>query len=195
MRSFGGVISELTSMAIVAMVYIICHGLTSWVVAPVQAYFLGDITIFASLLYLPHGVRVLSTWLMGWRAVAPLAVGALLSEIIFTEADVRAMMEHVLLFSIAVGALSAWVSFEILRLFGASAYVGAGRRMNWRQLLGVGILASVLNSVGQTFVFAGVISPGDQLTVIVTYAAGDMIGQALSMVALMFLFRALRHTA
>lgn len=195
MKASGAALSNLCAMAIVAVVYIICHGITAWVVAPVQHYFLGDITIFASLLYLPHGVRVLSTWLLGWRAVAPLAVGAFVSEVIFTEADVRAMLEHVLLFSIAIGALSAWVAFEILRVFGASAYVGAGHRMNWRKLLMVGMLASVLNSIGQTYVFAGVISPGDQITVIVTYAAGDLIGQAVAMVALMFLFRALRASA
>lgn len=186
-------LADVTTIVVVALIYVICHGITTWVVVPVQSYFLGGISVFASLVYLPHGVRVLSTWLMGWRAVLPLALGAFLSELIFTEADVRAMIGHVLWLSIAVGALSAWATFEILKLFGASSYAGQGLRMDWRRLLGVGILASVLNSIGQTLVFSGLISPGDQIGVIVTYALGDLLGQGGAMLALMLLFRALRN--
>jgi len=194
MRTAGDFLSGAAGMAVVAMAYIVCHGITTWVIVPVQGYFLSDITIFASLVYLPHGVRVLSTWLLGWRAVLPLAVGAFLAELLFTDADVRIMMEHVLWLSVLVGALSAYVAFEIMRLLGATVYV-RGSRMNWRQLLMVGILASVLNSIGQTMLFSGLISPGSQLGVILTYAVGDMLGQAVSMLALMMIFRTLRRPA
>lgn len=182
-------------MAIIVMVYVFCHGVTSYLVLPVQSYFLGDITVFASLIYLPHGVRVLSTWLLGWRAVVALALGAFASEFLFTDAEALALTGYALWLSVPVGALSALAAFEILRLLGASAYAGGARRMNWRQLLMIGMLASVLNSIGQTIVFAGVISPGDQLTVVVTYALGDMIGQAVAMLVLMMVFRLLRFTA
>ena len=41
------------------------------VVTPFQRDTLG-IQSWASLLYLPHGVRVLAAWFMGWRAVPTL---------------------------------------------------------------------------------------------------------------------------
>ena len=51
-------------MGAVAGAYILAHGLTALVVTPMQARLLPDVTMFASLVYLPHGVRVLSAWLM-----------------------------------------------------------------------------------------------------------------------------------
>ncbi|MFY0311225.1 hypothetical protein ACFMBG_15145 [Leisingera sp. D0M16] len=195
MSRYYQLLSRFQGFAVIAAVYVICHGLTAWVVTPVQNLFLPDITVFASLAYLPHGVRVLSAWLFGWKAVLPLAAGALLSEILFTEASVRQLMEPVLLQSIAVGAFSAFAAFEIAWLFGWNLYAGQSRRIAWTGLLAIGALASVINSLGQTVVFSGLIFDGDQLPVMAVYAAGDLIGLAACMFALMLIFRWLRLAA
>ncbi|OBY26831.1 hypothetical protein [Leisingera sp. JC1] len=192
MRRVFQLFAGLQSFAVITAAYIICHGLTAWVVTPVQGIFLPEITVFASLIYLPHGVRVLAVWLLGWRAVLPLAAGAFLSEWIFTEAGVRQLMEPVLLESVAVGAVSAFVAFEIAGLFGWNLYAGQPRRISWTSLLAVGALASLINSAGQSVVFSGLIFPGDQLPVMAVYAAGDLLGLAVCMLALTMIFRWLR---
>lgn len=184
--------SGFQGFAVITAAYIICHGLTAWVVTPIQNRFLPDITVFASLAYLPHGVRVLSVWLFGWRACLPLAAGAVLSELMFTEAGVRQLMQPVLLQSIAVGAVSALLVFELLRLAHRDFYAGRARRIAWTGLLAIGALASILNSFGQSLVFSGLIFPGDQLLVMAVYAVGDLIGLVICMVALMLMFRWLR---
>jgi len=189
MSRFYQLLSRFQGFAVITAVYVICHGLTAWVVTPVQNLFLPDITVFASLAYLPHGVRVLAVWLFGWKAVLPLAAGALLSEILFTEASVRQLMEPVLLESIAVGAVSAFAAFQIASLSGWNLYAGRSRQIAWTGLLAIGALASVINSLGQTVVFSGLIFPGDQLPVMAVYAAGDLIGLAACMFALMLIFR------
>ncbi|TNJ48457.1 hypothetical protein [Phaeobacter sp. B1627] len=195
MNTSKGLVPGASDTVVIVLAYVLCHGITAWIVNPVQAYFLGDITIFASLLYLPHGVRVLSIWLCGWRALLPLMMAALLSEFLFTEAHVLELTSYALWLSVPVGALSAYLAFELFHLFGHSVYAGQSRRMDWRQLMLVGVLASVFNSIGQTIVFAGVISPGDQMSVVVTYALGDMIGQAVTMIGLMMVFRSVRRLA
>ncbi|WP_027243318.1 hypothetical protein [Leisingera daeponensis] len=192
MSRFYQFLSPVQGFAVITAVYVICHGLTALVVTPVQNLFLPDITVFASLAYLPHGVRVLCIWLFGWKAVLPLAAGALLSELLFTTAGVRELMEPVLLQSIAVGAFSVYAAFEIAWLFGWDLYAGQARRIAWTALLAIGGLASVINSLGQTVVFSGLIFPDDQLPVMAVYAAGDLIGLAVCMVALMLIFRWLR---
>ncbi|WP_291727658.1 hypothetical protein [Leisingera sp. F5] len=184
----------IQSFAVITAAYVICHGLTAWVVTPVQKLFLPEITVFASLIYLPHGVRVLSIWLFGWRAVLPLAAGAFLSELMFTSSNVQQLMEPVLLESIAVGAFSAYAAFEIAWLFGWNLYAGQARRIAWTGLLALGALASVINSLGQSVVFSGLIFPRDQLPVMAVYAAGDLIGLAVCMVTLMLIFRWIRLT-
>lgn len=185
-------LTRFQRFAVITASYIICHGLTAWGITPVQALFLPEVTIFASLVYLPHGVRVLSVWLFGWKAVLPLAAGAFLSELMFTSANVRQLMQPVLLQSIAVGAFSGLITFEVLRFAGQSLYAGQSRRIAWKWLLAVGAIASVLNSIGQSAVFSGLIFPGGQPSVMAVYAAGDLIGLAVCMVALMLIFRWLR---
>ena len=54
---------------LIVLAYVFCHGLTSLVVTPVQSILLPEITMFASLIYLPHGVRVLASWASGWKAI------------------------------------------------------------------------------------------------------------------------------
>ncbi|NSY39413.1 hypothetical protein [Leisingera sp. ANG59] len=188
-------LADIQSFAVITAVYVVCHGLTAWVVTPVQGLFLPEVTVFASLVYLPHGVRVLAVWLFGWRAVLPLAAGAFLSEMMFTDAGVRQLMEPVLLESIAVGAVSAFAAFEIAGLFGWQLYVGQSRRIAWTSLLAVGALASMINSSGQSVVFSGLIFPGDQLPVMAVYAAGDLLGLAVCMLMLTLIFRWLRLAA
>lgn len=177
---------------VIMLAYVLCHGLTALVITPVQQEFLSDITIFASLVYLPHGVRVLATWLWGWKAFFPLYAGACLAELFFTPEHIHSLTQEALHLSVAVGAVSALAAFEILRLLGQNLYAGQSQRMSWKAVLSVGALASVINSIGQSIVYSGVILPEHAPSVLVTYAVGDMIGLFVSMVALMMVFRWIR---
>lgn len=42
------------------------------VVTPLQSMFFPEFPSRASLLFLPHGIRVLTAWLLGWRAIPAL---------------------------------------------------------------------------------------------------------------------------
>ncbi len=65
--------------------------------------------------------------------------------------------------------------------------------MDWKWLLYVGAVASVLNSIGQSIVFSGLIVPQDVFTVFAIYATGDLIGLIVGMAALLFIFRWIRQ--
>ncbi len=192
MRRFGSLIDLGKNFLIVVAVYVLCHGVTALVVTPAQKLFLSDITVFASLIYLPHGVRVLATWLSGWRAVIPLFAGGLLSEVMFTPALVFDFLEPVILWSISVGAMSAYVSFVLIKFLGRDLFADRERVMDWKWLLIAGAVASFVNSVGQVIVFSGLIVPDDLFAVLVTYAIGDLVGLYVSMLVLMMVFRWMR---
>ncbi|GGE46648.1 hypothetical protein [Actibacterium pelagium] len=174
---------------IIIAAYVFCHGLIALVVTPVQSIILPDITVFASLIYLPHGVRVLATWAIGWKAVPALVVGAILSVWIFSPSEDVNFLEPALLEGILVGSASAFVAFEIARLVGFNVYFGGARKLKWKGLIAVGALSSVVNSVGQTLVYSGIIDLDKVIGVWAVYAIGDLIGLIVCMVALMFIFR------
>ncbi|MHC9235770.1 hypothetical protein ACX9MO_08985 [Pseudooceanicola sp. 502str34] len=182
----------LQNFVVVIGAYILAHGLTDFLITPLQMRLLPDVTAFASLVYLPHGVRVLTTWLMGRIAFLPLAVGAFFSEVLFTPVEISSATDPVILTSIAVGAASSIAAFEVLRLLGLSLYAGQARRVNWRWLLLVGAMASVINSVGQAVVFSGVILSETFALVMLTYALGDLIGLSVTALVLMLIFRWMR---
>lgn len=182
----------LQEFGVVVVAYILAHGLTALLVTPLQLRLLPDVTAFASLMYLPHGVRVLSTWLLGRPAVIPLCLGAYLSEMIFTPVEISKASDPTILLSILVGAFSALLAFEIMRMFGRNLYAGRNHLVPWKWLLFVGILASLINSVGQSIVFSGDILPEDSFTVLATYAVGDLLGLVVTTLALMLVFRWIR---
>lgn len=177
------------TLLIILLAYVLCHGLTALVVTPVQSLVMPDTTVFASLIYLPHGVRVLATWAFGWKAIPALATGASVATWLFTPWAELDFLEPALLESILVGAVSAFAAFELLRLFGYDFYFGRSRKLPWTGMIGIGALSSVFNSIGQTLVFSGFLELDKMPGVLVTYAVGDMIGLIACMFFLMLIFR------
>lgn len=177
------------SLVIIILAYVLCHGLTAMVVTPVQSLVLPEITVFASLVYLPHGVRVLATWAYGWKAVPALAVGVSISAWLFRPSDDLSFLEPVLIQGILVGSASAFIAFEIVRLAGFNFYFGGSEKLQWKGMIAVGALSSVINSLGQTLVYSGLIDLEKIIGVWAIYAAGDLIGLVVCMFALLFIFR------
>ena len=177
------------SFLVVVLAYVFCHGITTFLVAPVQSLVLPELTVFASLAYLPHGVRVLATWAFGWRAIPALIVGTGISAWLLRTTEDLAFLEPVLLQGILVGSISAFVAFEFVRLLGFDLYFGHARRLNWKGMIAIGAMSSVANSLGQTLVHSGLIGLDHLADVLVIYAVGDLVGLILCMVALMFIFR------
>ena len=84
------------------------------------------------------------------------------------------------------------MGFELMRLLGRNLYAGQSRKINWRWLLLVGAFSSVINSIGQSLIHSGSILPEQAMSVLVTFAVGDLVGLFVSMVALMVIFRWIR---
>jgi len=188
-------VTRLQTFGIVIVAYVLAHGLTAWLITPVQALLLPDVTDFASLAYLPHGVRVLATWLLGPIAFVPLALGAFLSELMFTPSDVSQATQPVILLSIVAGAAASPLAFEMMRGFGFNLYARQPRRGHWKWLLLVGWIASFTNSLAQSTIFSQSILPGEAVTVLVIYAIGDLIGLVVTTLLLMMVFRRMRLSA
>ncbi len=179
----------LVITVLLAALYVVAHGATAFVVEPIQSRLFEDVTVFASLLYLPHGLRVISTWIWRWQAIPGLILGALLAEFLYTDASIVAMLQPVLIESILVGALSAYVAFEALRFAGENAYAGQNLRLQWTHLLVIGVVSSLVNSIGQSIVFGGFVMPDDAFLVLLFYAIGDIFGLVAIMLLAVAAFR------
>lgn len=182
-------------LLIVILAYVVSHGLVATIITPVQGMLLPEVTVFASLIYLPHGVRVLATWALGWMAIPAICVGAAIAALLFTSADHWDLLQPALLESIFVGACCAFLAFELVRWFGYDFYIGRSKKLDWKGMIYIGGISSIINSLGQTIVYSGMIGIGQMAPVLFIYMLGDLIGLVVCMVALMFVFRVIRFSS
>lgn len=180
------------AFSVIVIAYVVCYALTANLITPIQSKVLPEITVFASLMYLPFGVRVLATMFLAWRAIPPLMVGSGTAGWMFGPEPMAFWPDAVLLMSILVGAACAYIAFEVFRLAGHNAYCFDNQPPHWKSVVFVGVLASVLNSSGQTIVFGGfgdLVQPDGTGIV---YLIGDVIGLVVTMLLLMLVFRWIR---
>jgi hypothetical protein len=175
--------SWVMPFGIVSVAYLASFGATFGILMPAQRLVLPDFANYASILFLPHGVRVLTAWLYGWRALLLLAPSALLTHAyLFGTAGFSGAYFFAALF----GLFCATFSFWALAKLGMEFRQGHSRMTSWREILLAGSLASIINVAGTSYFY------GFEARSASAYFIGDLGGLLVMMAILMLCFRALR---
>nr|WP_254453045.1 hypothetical protein [Ruegeria atlantica] len=147
---------------------------------PLQNVFFPEYPSRASLLFLPHGVRVLAAWLLGWRAIFALLPGVFAVFAFLGGMDVF-LPSRLLAIIIAVTTVPA--VFYIIKWAGWDLFPRSDRKPCWLCVMGVGVITSVLASAMTNMSFG---SSGIEY---VAYLIGDISGLFFLMLGLYFAFR------
>lgn len=134
---------------------------------------------FTSLIFLPHGVRVLAAWLYGWRSLLYLAPGVAVGHLYLYGP----VMDLHLAAAWIVGLGCAPLAFSLLAWLRLDYRLSRRRRTHWRDLVLVGAVASVFNSG-----FSG-LAYGNDLRTISARFVGDIMGTLVCVLLLMAVFR------
>lgn len=175
---------ELTRTLIISGLFFVLFWFSVWFL-PGNSAEVGDFG-YASLIYLPHGLRVIAAWLYGWRSILYLTPGAYLVH-------VSRISDHPELWTLGetlhpiFGIVCVAMTFEIVARLGADLRLRPEFRAPWRSVLQVGALASVINAIGTNLI---VQNPAD---VMIGYLVGDILGMILLFLMAMILFSALRR--
>ena len=164
--------------------YFLAFATTFAVVMPVQDAVLPAFGNYASLLFLPHGVRVIAAWMYGWRSLLFLAPGAVLTHS-YLYGSAGFSLDYMV--AVFFGVFCAALSFWFFALLGMDFRLYKSDRVNWRDILLAGGAASVLNSLGTTIFF------DNDLPTASARFVGDVTGMVVSIVLLMLIFRVLRR--
>jgi hypothetical protein len=138
-------------------------------------------TASASLIFLPHGVRIIAAWLYGWRAVFYILPGAYITHLARLQEASSVSLSDFL--GPAFGVLCASFCFSVIARMGHDLRFGSGNPINWQDIILVGALASVINSAGTNLVY------GNSLHITAGYFVGDILGMITVMFILMLSFR------
>ena len=171
--------------------------LVTHAVLPLQSLFSANLGSFAALLFPIHGIRVISAWMFGWWSAPYLFVANVFMTLFYSALSMEMPYFEFTAERIMSWSLVSIVAVVAIDLFKASGmHIGKGlasiSQDTWKQLLFVGFVSSVLNSVGQSLIFAGKIISGEELNVMIGYLIGDTLGTFLCFVGLLFLFRGYR---
>lgn len=175
----------LIPISVVSIAYITAFAITFGLFMPVQRMALPDLANEASIVFLPHGVRVLTAWLYGWRALLLLAPGALLTHAyLFGSSGFWGGYFVAALFGLFCATFSFWLFSKL----GMDFRLAQAKMASWREILLAGSFASVINVTGTWFFY------GFNLRTASAYFFGDLCGLVAAMLILMIIFRQLRKT-
>ena len=184
MRFFSGLGQHW--LGIVMLLHVSAFIIQMTVILPFEIAAAGHIGSLASVLFLPHAVRVLSVWLLGPKAFFALFPASLLISYLFFRHDYD---PGTLFFITLWGSASAVIAFEFLRLMNLDVYPKNAARINWRSLVFAGCLASFFNSVGGTYLKREGLSAPEIFELLSRYLIGDIGGLLFCLIVLMLILR------
>lgn len=167
----------------VSGLYVLSFIFTFKVLMPVQSMFFPEFSSQANLLFLPHGIRVLAAWVLGWRSVIALTPGVLISLILFANMPVPGSISLAIL---AVNVAVAPAVFQSLYFLGWKIAPQSGRTPCWPCVMVAGLIISVVSSSLINLIF------GSASVDYFAYMIGDISGLFFLMLILMLIFRSLR---
>ena len=167
--------TRLSEFATIFVAFVLAFALVDLVVEPVQHQFLSSSTMAGSLLFIPHGIRVLAVWLCGVRAILPLIAAEFSGGIFLWQPDVGL---DVFLGSAMVGGLCVYLAFELFRLAGIELRPDGkdSALANWKSLILLASIASVFNSVGKQIFFESLAPLTDEVLILAMFWIGDTLG-------------------
>ena len=175
--------------------YLLTYALHAQIIVPLESLATGTLASFASLLFLPHAVRVLSVWMLGPKALIGLLPAHLLVDVVRALTTDRELFDAAVILAPVVASCSAVLAFELLKVANINLYVKYLKHaLSWRVMMLIGAVASVFNSIGLTLVYQGHIDQASMYKMMTNYLIGDVLGLFLGLLILMFFFRWLKLT-
>ena len=174
------------NFTIVVVSYLASYLLVAKVISPIQAQYILN-TELVSLLFLPHGVRVLTCVLYGPR----LGAFYLFSATLLTGFWVGRLGDYnplTLTLLYAVGALSVPIAFVFLQFIHEDTKIGL-TKVNHNTIKTIAYLAlisSILNSIGHALVLDGFSAFEVQPRIILKFLFGDLLGTLVLFLCLRF---------
>ena len=175
---------NLSLFVIVSVSYIAAFTMVAGFIRPLQQILLPNITDMVSMMFLPHGIRVLAIWLLGWRGALYLIPPSYLMWAISVfgagvELDV---------WSPLVSIAAVYAGVFLVRYIAGLPPQENSPFVSWRHCLLAGLAASLFNGLTLSILIADDVD----WYLVAGYSFGDIIGQIVMMLLLILIMRVSR---
>ena len=172
--------------SVIMLTYIGLYVLQVNFIFPFERAYFGELTSYASLLFLPHAVRVIASWLIGPKAILALFPASLISLQFYGDIFDEELSFY---FYSLLSSASGVIAFEFLKLMKMNVYPSGDKMSSWRNVLFAGCIASFINSLCGINFIVYKLQETEIVEVIFRYIIGDFFGLLVSMFVLMIVFR------
>ena len=180
-------VTELELTVAVALAYVGAMVIVAYGIKLVQDSLYDHPLLVPSLVFLPHGVRILAAFLVGARSIMPLAVGTLIG--ISLGLDGSTDPSAILI----PGIFCSYLAFKIFELSGVAFKPGLSSARQWRGLVLVSFVAALINGLGIVLILVlSGLDEGEVLPRLFGYVIGDTVGAFVLLWGMMRLGRLYR---
>ena len=181
---------SLYTLSLISVAYIIMFSLTFGFIFPLQQLLFSGVSAQIGLLFLPHGVRVLTLYFYGWRGMLYLLPASYLMFFLSVGQTGQS------LFAPIVSLVGCYLGMQFVRLSFADTKSVSFKHHDWKLMFWGGVAASILNALGLAIVDHGLdgtlLSTVRELDVL-GYVIGDVLGLMVCLASLVYLFRMIKH--
>ncbi|MBI1219175.1 MAG: hypothetical protein GC186_11560 [Rhodobacteraceae bacterium] len=170
---------------VVSAITFLAYSVSFGLVLPLERLASGRPEIQAIVLFLPHGVKIIAAWMLGWWSLPFMLPIVVLSDAVFEGVAPGPINLALCVLTLVTAPLA----FDLFRLAGIDLGPQSGRRVPWRALPLVGFVASVMNVIPIFFLEMESAAPRTVLFSMVSFVLGDTLGVIVALFVAMLAYR------
>ena len=145
---------------------------------PIEKYLFPSYLIDkASILYLPHAVRIIAYYVLGFKALIPIFISQCFTFIYLNNGDV---IETIILS--ASSTFTIYLGFQFFKHFKNQASFNLDEIVDWKKIILIGTMVSIINStVGSLYFFTFDSKIDIDLILNLRFIMGDIFGLLFGM--------------
>ena len=171
------------SFLITFVLFIVTFLLHKYVILPLEIFIFSQETIeYASLLYLPHAIRIIAYYVLGPIVLIPIFLSQCFTYLLFNNEE---LINTVYLSGLST--LSIFLVFRLYELVRKRNILNIDKILDWKKIIIVGFLVSIFNStLSSLFISLNTSYNYFYESLNFTYLMGDVLGLVFGM--LLFIF-------
>ena len=126
-------------------IYLLCYYITNQILFPIQAKLIGSESILVgALIFLPHGVRVLSTVVYGLRSIIPLLCAHFITGLMY----LNILGWYLTIILTFVSTFCVWITVLIIYRSKNGLNIA---QITFKNIILITFVSSIINSLGNDF--------------------------------------------
>ena len=174
------------SLFVTFIIFVFFFLIQKYMIYPIEKYLFPSYLIDkASILYLPHAVRIIAYYVLGFKALIPIFISQCFTFIYLNNGDI---IETIILS--ASSTFTIYLGFQFFKHFKNQVLFYLDDIVDWKKIILIGTIVSIINSsVGSLYFFSFDSKIDIDLILNLRFIMGDIFGLFFGMFLFIFVLK------